>query len=435
MQFRRQDDIVAFKKPGQAAVAFHARNLEVAAISEELWNEMAAPSELLSSARESLKAWQQEISPEVKSGKIEFGIRSLTLNVTQICNLHCTYCAAGGDGSFGDPVKKISIEKTLPQLKFFLAKLKDNSSFHITFLGGEPLLFADGMDLIADYVQLMTAGRNIRASYTVVTNGTLLHTPKILDLLAKIKANITISIDGPAETNDLFRVTKNKSGSTAQTLHGLQALLARKGEMGSIGLSGVFGRNNLEVEKAYEFYSAFAVDWFEFNYEYAEADEATHQSFMAKMTDIAELAFSRGGETELRRIRFFDHYFHSLDEQQQVENFCGAGKSFLMVDARNNLYTCPWVVGQKSEMVSTNGAPETLNVAEYQTPQIEKHGCGGCWARFMCGGGCMLINKLKTGDKHEKDPQFCERTKHLISLALLYYQRSRFAPAEGVQNV
>lgn len=426
MQFRRHQDIVAFKNAGQAPVAFHARNLEVAQISEELWSEMSASTAIATSeAHQDLENWNRETNPDVKSGKIEFGIRSLTINVTQICNLHCTYCAAGGDGSFNDPVQKISVEKTLPQLQFFLARVKDGSKFHITFLGGEPLLFPEGMKLIADYVDQKITGRGIRATYTVVTNGTLLTQTKVLDLLARLKANITISIDGPAEINDIYRIGKNKKGSTAQTQAGIEALLARKGEMGNIGLSGVFGRQNMEIEKAYAFYSAFDVDWFEFNYEYGEKDENSHQLYMLKMTELAERAYARGGEQELRRIRVFDHYFHSLDSQQQVENYCGAGKSFLMVDARNELYTCPWVVGRSAEKVAVSGDPTTLAVAGYQEPLIEKHGCGNCWARFMCGGGCMFINQLKTGDKHRKDLQFCERTKHLISLALLYYQRSR----------
>src|SRR5690606_32544526 len=122
MELRRLKDILAVKAADGSLVAFHARNLEVAQISEEAWRDLQVfdgmePSESL----QELKSWEAEESSQVQTSKLDFGIRFLTLNVTQICNLHCHYCAAGGDGTFGDAVAKISIEKTLPQIKYFLS--------------------------------------------------------------------------------------------------------------------------------------------------------------------------------------------------------------------------------------------------------------------------------------------------------------------------
>ncbi len=96
-----------------------------------------------------------------------------------------------------------------------------------------------------------------------------------------------------------------------------------------------------------------------------------------------------------------------------------------MIDARNQLYTCPWVVGEKDEIV---GQGQTLNRAKlekYQKPLIELNNCQTCWARYLCGGGCMFIHREHTGDKHTKDIMFCERTRGLILMALMYYKLSR----------
>lgn len=161
-EVRRHKDIIAFRRGNLAPTAFHAQNLEVAEISEELWNDLVPtnyranlPVEIKSTANEetlqAVEEWLKEINPNVKSGSLEFGIRSLTINVTQICNLHCTYCAAGGDGSYGDPVKRISVEKTLPQIQFFMEKLGEGESFHISFLGGEPLLYPEAIQMIGEY--------------------------------------------------------------------------------------------------------------------------------------------------------------------------------------------------------------------------------------------------------------------------------------------
>ena len=157
METRRHNDIVAFKVGQQAPIAFHARNMEVAEISEELWDEMSIRQK--PELQQVLNNWDHEDNPEVTTQKLDQIVRSITLNVTQICNLKCTYCAAGGDGTYGSPQVKISVEKTLPQLKFFLERIPANQSFKITFLGGEPLLYPEGVRAIAEYVKLMTAGR------------------------------------------------------------------------------------------------------------------------------------------------------------------------------------------------------------------------------------------------------------------------------------
>jgi uncharacterized protein len=119
-------------------IAFHSKNLEVAEISDELWQEM--PKAQFSTADQNenvfysdnfkyLQMWSAETNPDVLTKQVAFKVNSLTLNVTQICNLQCTYCAAGGDGTFGNPQSKISIEKTLPQLDYFLKKINSQESF------------------------------------------------------------------------------------------------------------------------------------------------------------------------------------------------------------------------------------------------------------------------------------------------------------------
>lgn len=423
MEQRRFKDIVAFKREQGAPLAFHARNLEIAEISEETWQAMAAeaaPSE----AFQALNDWDSENSPEVKSGKVSVGIRSLTINVTQICNLKCTYCAAGGDGTYGSAQAKINVEKTLPQLKFFLERVPEGGRFNITFLGGEPLLYPDGIQEIGNYVRLMTAGRKVQVSFSIVTNGTLIN-EKTLAVLKSLKANVTVSVDGPAETNDKSRPSKDGRSSTALVVEGVQQLREARAELGLLTLHGVFHRDNLELLKAYDFYLGLGADRYEFTYSVEENDDASNKKFLDQMNLIAAKAYDLGGEHELRKVGVFDQYFKALDNQQQTENFCGSGKSFLMMDARNNLYTCPWEVGNKQEQVGQGVDVDFARMEAEQAPLIEKNNCQSCWARFLCGGGCMFIHKKGTGSKHQKDGQFCFRTRGLIATALMYYKLSR----------
>jgi uncharacterized protein len=434
MELRRFNDILALKSEEGTLLAFHARNLEVAQISEQAWHEMP-PINLLSAVipdmagKESeslneLRDWNGEFNPDVKSNKISNSIRFLTLNVTQICNLHCNYCAAGGDGTFGDAIAKISIEKTLPQIKFFLDRLPEKVSFNVSFLGGEPLLYAEGLAMIANYIAEVATER--RVNYTVITNGTLLN-EKNVDILARMKATITISLDGPPEINDVMRPTKNGTSSTAMIVDGLKRVIARKSEFSHLMIHGVFDSNNMQMLKAYEFYSQFAVDSYDFSFSVSENNPRATQDYMLEMSKLAALAYTRGGEAALRKIRAFDQHFQSLDQQRRTENYCGAGKSFLMIDARNQIYTCPWDVNDKNEQVGQGTELDEKALEAYQRPILEMNKCENCWARFLCGGGCMFAHKHGSGQKNVKNTQFCERTRFMVALALIYYEKCRSA--------
>lgn len=433
MDLRRYQDIIAVKT-NKGIIAYHARNLEVAEISPEAFEHMsqidlkadAIPMTSLADndGSSSLKQWQSEENINAKSGNVPFKIKSLTLNITQICNLKCTYCAAGGDGTYGDPVNRINVEKTLPQLKFFLDKLPDGSTFNLSFVGGEPFLYPEAMKIIYDYIQHQASPRNIRCKFMVTTNATLI-SDQVIQMLSTMKIHITVSLDGESTINDVVRPSKDGKSSTEQTLLGIKKLVSIRSSLESIGISAVYSAQNLEVVKSYLFFQTLNVDWYEFNFSYLEKNSEVQAQFLQEMKEVAELAWRTGQESELRKIKTFDSYFQILDAQQRIENFCGAGKSYLMIDAKNQIYTCPWVVGEKDEVVGRDSTIDLDKLDKYQKPLIELNNCGTCWARFMCGGGCMYIHRTHTGDKHKKDNLFCERTRGLILLGIMYYKRAR----------
>ena len=455
MEIRRYKDIIAVKMTpvkspdtlgaGSAGImAFHARNLEVAEISAEAFAEMK-PINLNSSsapdtaafqnveAGEQLKNWNDETEFHGRDGDLKFGIRSVTINVTQICNLKCTYCAAGGDGTYGDPITKISIEKTLPQLKFFIDKLKDGQKFTISFVGGEPLLYPEAVQSICQYVTDLKNTKNFQPIFSLITNGTLI-TEKVAQLLKPYNLHVTISMDGEAKTNDVTRPTKNNQSSTELTLKGLHELRKIHDDLGSLGVSAVVNKDNMNILETYKYFQTLGFDWYEFNYDYSDKSETANDQYIQQMQELAAYAYNQGlnkngnkqeAEIELRRIKSFDLYFKLLDDQQRIQNHCGAGKSYLMIDARNQLYTCPWVVGEKAEIVGRGEQLDHTALAKYQKPLVELNNCQSCWARFLCGGGCMYIHREHTGDKHKKDYLFCKRIRGLILTTIMYYKISR----------
>lgn len=432
-EIRRHNQIIAFKNAGFEPVALHAHNLEVAEISEELWRWMPkvnwSQSGQVAGVMNSpvgleLEAWNQELDPLTEDQFTPPGIRRITLNMTQICNLHCNYCAAGGDGSYGDPITRISIERTIPQLRFLIDKIPEGGAFHITFLGGEPLLYPQGIALIGSYVQEKCKQGKITPSFSITTNGTLLSEENVR-ILENLQCNITISVDGPGEINDRVRPQKNGESGTLSLLEGLESLAARRKSgafWGRIGLHGVFSEENMEIKKAYEFYSSLPVDSFEFTYGVTSSDPELSYQYMAQMEEVAALAFAKGRAQELCRIGNFAGFYAALENQIRISNHCGIGKNFLMIDSRNRFFTCPWEVGNNEEMVGQDTFLDKNKLDDYKESLIERNHCHSCWARFLCGGGCNYIHKAKTKLRGQKDTHFCERTRHLVALTVHYFR-------------
>lgn len=440
MELRRFKDIIAVKSDttvefADSIVAFHASNMEVAEISLETFNEMTKisllngdfPAEIPpveKGAFEALNDWNFEVNPNSRSGKIEFGIRSITLNVNQICNLKCAYCAAGGDGTYGEPTNQISVEKTLPQLKFFMASLPKGSTFAVTFVGGEPLLHPLAVKAIHEFVTLESHSLGLLPIMKIVTNGTLIK-GETLEILRSLRVDLTISFDGTKEFNDVLRPSKDGKSTTDKILEGLKNLAENRGLIETICFSAITTKDNINLLENYNFFKTLNPDSLEFVFANEEKDPEAQSKFIDQINLIAALAWRTGGEKELRKIKSFDHYFKVLDNQQKTENFCGAGKNYLMLDAKNRLYSCVWDANNKEEMVGQGEQLDQAAIAKYSKPLIELNNCHTCWARHLCGGGCMYINKAHTGNKHQKSLLFCERIRNLILTSIMYYKLAR----------
>lgn len=413
---RRYENILMLKQ-GQNTkpIAFHSDRLELAEISEDLWDG------LNSEALEELKSWNSTLETKhPDTSKHNYVVNSLSLNVTQICNLQCQYCAAGGDGTYGDPVKKISIDKTIPQLTSIISKLEKGQKFSLNFLGGEPLLYPQGIELISEFLTEICEQKGIELTLSITTNGTLL-TEANLIILAKFKIHVTISLDGPQSVNDRFRPSKDGQSTTEKILQGLLRYQSMQTKPASLTLHAVFGKDHLDVISTYRFFNKIGCDYMEFSFDHDELNPEVSRTYMQQMAEVFKTAFAENGMAGLRKISWLNKVFHNLDHQLKVKHFCGAGQNYLMIDSKNQVFTCPWDINEPQSRVGDGSYLSSESLKKYEGYLIEKNNCQSCWARNLCGGGCMYIHKKSTGSKNKVSEVFCERTRFLISQALLYY--------------
>ena len=150
---------------------------------------------------------------------------TVLLKTASRCNIDCSYCYVyqGPDTAWRIQPKRM----TPAVLAAVIDRLVEHADqqragYAIVLHGGEPLLLG-----FAGLAELLR-GLRVRLSperhpIGVQTNGTLL-TRELLDLFAETRTSVSVSIDGPAEVNDLARLNHRQESTYEATMRGIDLL-------------------------------------------------------------------------------------------------------------------------------------------------------------------------------------------------------------------
>jgi MoaA/NifB/PqqE/SkfB family radical SAM enzyme len=123
----------------------------------------------------------------VPSGRVDYGPQRLILELTNVCNLHCSYCLRDEDALYHQPAKFFP----LPLLQRILSEAKKTVSLtHIMLTGGEPTLHPQFSEVLE-----AAAAEDMKVSF--VTNGWNFEKlwPTLLAARGTV-SHIAFSIDG-----------------------------------------------------------------------------------------------------------------------------------------------------------------------------------------------------------------------------------------------
>lgn len=170
--------------------------------------------------------------------EIQKKIKSITFQVTENCNLNCSYCYQKNKSN-----KKMDFEIAKRFIDLIFSQ-KDNPDsifydgkifgFEIEFIGGEPLLEIDLIEQICDYFELQCLTLLpsnhpwiFNHIYNFSTNGVLYFSEKVQNFIKKYNASLSIgvTVDGCKELHDKCR--KNLSGEGSYDV-AIKAALAEK---------------------------------------------------------------------------------------------------------------------------------------------------------------------------------------------------------------
>lgn len=142
------------------------------------------------------------------------------------CNIQCTYCYWFRDA---DVYKKPAV-LTRDSEDAFCARLEEHirefelSEFLVVFHGGEPLLFPKHrFDAFLKKIKAIEDRTGCTIQRGLTSNGILIDEAWVR-LFKEHDVVVTVSLDGPAEINDKYRVDFKGNGTLAGTLKGIDCL-------------------------------------------------------------------------------------------------------------------------------------------------------------------------------------------------------------------
>lgn len=367
--------------------------------------------------------------------------RTVTFQVTDKCNLACTYCYQINKGErrmkFEDAKKLIDM---LLESDERLAGYIDTSfspAIILEFIGGEPFLNIELIEKICDYffdkaIEMCHPWATMFC-ISICSNGTLYFDPRVQRFLNKYKdkMSFSVTIDGNKELHDACRVFHDGSPSYDLAVAAANDWMSRGYYMGS---KITIAPGNLQylydaiihmVELGYDDINANTV--YEKGWELHHAIE-----FYNQLVKVADYWIDNNlVETHYLSL-FIDSFFKPKDEND-IDNWCGGTGSMLSMDPDGYLYPCirymesslgsdrvPLRIGHVNEGIAQNectkNCVDCLNAITRRTQSTDD--CFYCPIADGCSW-CSAYNYQENGTPDSRCTYICDMHK-ARSLANVY---------------
>ena len=363
-----------------------------------------------------------------------FPLTTMVLNVTNQCNLSCTYCYEYSedkivDTANGKKPKFMSEETARESVDFMLRESGDNKVAYLTFFGGETLLNFPVLQKTIAYAQRRALEMGKDVEFSLTTNATLLK-PEIIAFLAENHVSVTISIDGPKDLQDKFRVFHNGEGSYDVVAPKIRELLQRH-HTRPIGARVTLASGVTDVKRIFRHLTE-EIGFREVGF--APATTGTNRSYTISesgmdtvLAQFSDLAFEFLEAAVENRHHGFSNVKDTLEEIHKGVSKafpCGAGLGLLGVATDGDVNLCHRFSGSDEHNFGhvRSGIDRAAQTAFLERHHIdEKTDCHTCWARPLCSGGCYHEAHTRHGHTTRPNLHFCEWIRGWTDVCLRVY--------------
>lgn len=334
------------------------------------------------------------VAPADLAAPVDPPWRSMSLNVSQACNLGCEYCYADG-GSFGGTPRMMSEEVAREAVARLIDGCEPGETARIAFMGGEPLLARRVMRATIEDAAGRARAAGVDVRFAVTTNGTLLR-PDDVEFFATHPVTLTISIDGGAAIHDSLRRTKAGDGSWHRIVERLRPVLSGDAPRPDLVARVTITRRHLDLP-------AILADLTEVGFTSigcspmltGPGDLALRAEdldrYLAQLSVVAEEFVADALAGRRHPFATLATALHEVHRGTHRPYPCGAGAGYLNVSADGRLYACHRFsedpVGRLGDL--DGGVDREGQRTWLETRHVDRQSpCQSCWARYLCGGGC-----------------------------------------------
>jgi uncharacterized protein len=348
-----------------------------------------------------------------------FPLSTMVLNLTNQCNLACTYCYEYGedkivDTQFGAKSKFMNEETARESVEFLMKE--SGRSAHLTFFGGETLMNFPVLRSTIAYARQRAAEENKEIDFSLTTNATLLK-PEIIEFLAENRVGVTVSIDGPKEMQDQFRVFHNGKGSYEVVAPKVRELLKRHTSR-PIGARVTLTSQTLDIRKIFR-HLRDEIGFWEVGFApvttapgrgYAIGEDG----FDRMLEQFRALAFEYRDYALENRHHGFSNVRDTIEELHKgmsKSHPCGAGLGLMGVSTDGDVSLCHRFAGSDDHKFGTvkSGVDRLVQIGFLEKHHVDdKTDCNRCWARPVCAGGCYHEAHTRFGTTNHPVLHYCE---------------------------
>ncbi|HLX45169.1 MAG TPA: quinohemoprotein amine dehydrogenase maturation protein [Bryobacteraceae bacterium] len=363
----------------------------------------------------------------------EFPLQRVVLNVTNQCNLACTYCYEYSEDKITEPQGKpkyMTKDVAESAIEMLIRESSGRKSIHVTFFGGETLLNFPVMRSTVEFAKKKAAEVGKEIEFSLTTNATLLN-EEIIQFLSDQRIGVTVSIDGDKELNDKMRVFHDGRGSYEIIAPKIKQLL--KGHRtNSIGARVTLTSGVTNVPRIFRHLTTeLGFDAVGFSPATASPDRLYSigpQKMDHVLGGFAELAMEYRDHAIEGRQHGFTNVSDTLKELHSGISKaypCGAGLGLLGVSTGGDIGLCHRFVDSpegKMGHLNEGGIDHDARREFLTTHHIgARYDCHTCWARPVCAGGCYHEAFIHYGDTSAANLHYCDWIRGWNDLCLQIY--------------
>lgn len=323
----------------------------------------------------------------------EVQLETLYLEITDLCNLRCSYCI---NASARRKSKRNLSVRTFKTVVSDFARLGGRT---VILSGGEPLLHPN----IVEFAGFIKA-KGLRA--IIKTNGTVVN--EKTKILCSMGVSFDISLDSAnAKAHDSYR----GAGSFDLTLKSLQAI---KSAGGSLNLcSTVLNAENIGREKALiELADRLGFNAISFTLamrsgrDFSKTDSTSQELLGRTLTKLFRLKLQFRDRITVEGSLFGEALGILTYGGQRMCYGCSIGR-VVKVSSDGSVFSCPYFTNTRNSLGNINKSslrslagkrgPLKRQVTELFSKRDRIPKCTACFWKDFCGGGCAVESAARCG--------------------------------------